>query len=845
MAAVEIPGPTTLPAVISVRGARHNNLRDIDVDVPLWRTVAVVGVSGSGKTSLAMGTLYAEGMQRFLESLSTYSRRRLTQASRPDVDRIDHLPPALALRQRPPVPGPRSTVGTMSEVLNVLRLMMSRLGSHLCPNGHRVAPSIATQSEGITCPVCGAHVEDPSAESFAFNSYGACPACHGLGVRSEVDESTLVPDPGKTIEEGAVLPWNSGGRRLSMYAAGELGVRLDVPYRSLTTRERDIVLHGEPVRQQVTLHSGRNERTVQLSVNYDNAVAAVERSLRSDNERTRRLVQRFLITRVCSVCHGTRLRPQALTSQLGGRNIAEISALGLGELREFAAGLPATLPAELSRMTNGLLAELNGRLMPLLDVGLSYLTLDRPGASLSTGERQRIELTSTVRASTTGMLYVLDEPSVGLHPSNVTGLRKTITALAGNGNTVVVVEHERELIRSADWVIELGPRAGANGGTVIAQGTPGELAADPHSIMGPFLAGATAVPRGRPAPGRPDGQIAIEIGDLYNLHGLTATFPVHRLTALAGPSGAGKTALVLDSLIPAARALLAGSALPGHVRRLDLGGIRQVVQIDASPIGQNARSTPATYSGAFDQIRRVFAETAYARRRRWKPGHFSFNTREGQCPVCRGLGHIDLDVQYLPDITVDCPTCHGARFNEATLAVQVDGLTIADVLGLSVHDALERFADRALVAAALRPVGEVGLGYLRLGEPTPSLSGGESQRLRIASRLRSSQRGTLYVFDEPSTGLHPLDVATLVSVFDRLLDAGATIIVIDHDLDLLAAADHLIDMGPGGGPDGGHILAAGTPEDVARDPGSVTRPWLAEHLSLPEARRAAEAAERA
>src|SRR5689334_14285994 len=837
MEAGDFPAPETLPAVIGVRGARHNNLRDIDVDVPLWRTVAVVGVSGSGKTSLAMGTLYAEGMQRFLESLSTYSRRRLTQARRPDVDRIDHLPPALALRQRPPVPGPRSTVGTMSEVLNVLRLMMSRLGSHLCPNGHRVAPLIATQGEEIACPVCGAHVDDPSAESFAFNSYGACPACHGLGVRSEVDESTLVPDPGKTIEEGAVLPWNSGGRRLSMYAAGELGVRLDVPYRSLTTRERDIVLHGEPVRQQVTLHSGRNERTVQLSVNYDNAVAAVERSLRSDNERTRRLVQRFLITRVCSVCHGTRLRPQALTSQLGGRNIAEISALGLGELREFAAGRPATLPAELSRMTNGLLAELNGRLTPLLDVGLSYLTLDRPGASLSTGERQRIELTSTVRASTTGMLYVLDEPSVGLHPSNVTGLRKTIAALAGNGNTVVVVEHERELIRSADWVIELGPRAGADGGTVIAQGTPGELAADPRSIMGPFLAGAAAVPRGRPARAGPGGQIAIEIGDLYNLHGLTATFPVHRLTALAGPSGAGKTALVLDSLIPAARALLSGSAMPGHVRRLDLGGISQVVQIDASPIGQNARSTPATYSGAFDQIRRVFADSTYARRRRWKPGHFSFNTREGQCPTCRGLGHIDLDVQYLPDIAVQCPTCHGARFNDATLAVQIDGLTVADVLGLSVHDALERFAGRAPVAAALRPVDEVGLGYLRLGEPTPSLSGGESQRLRIASRLRSSQRGTLYVFDEPSTGLHPLDVATLAGVFDRLLDAGATIIVIDHDLDLLAAADHLIDMGPGGGPDGGRILAAGTPGDVARAPGSATGPWLADHLGLPEAVR--------
>jgi excinuclease ABC subunit A len=724
----------------------------------------------------------------------------------------------------------------MSEVLNVLRLMMSRLGAHLCPNGHRVGPSIAAFSEEITCPVCGARFVHPSAESFAFNSYGACPACQGLGVRSEVDIATLVPDPGKTIAEGAVLPWNSGGRRLSMYAAGQLGVRLDVPYRSLTDHERDIVLHGEPVKREVTLRSGRNERSVTLSVNYDNAVAAVERSLRSDNERTRHLVQRFLITRVCSVCHGTRLRPEALTTQLGGRNLAQISALSLGELQEFAGGLATGLPAELSRVTTGLLAELDDRLTPLLDVGLSYLTLARAGASLSTGERQRIELTSTVRASTTGMLYVLDEPSVGLHPSNVEGLLKTITALAGNGNSVVVVEHERDVIRSADWVIELGPAAGAKGGTVIAQGLPGELERDPLSIMGPFLAGAAAVIRDRPAHPGPAGQITLEIADLYNLHDVTAAFPLRQLTALAGPSGAGKTALVLDSLIPAARALLSGSPLPGHVRRLDLGGIRQVVQVDASPIGQNARSTPATYSGTFDEIRRLFADSSYARRRRWKPGHFSFNTREGQCPTCRGLGHVDLDVQYLPDITEECPTCHGARFNDATLAVQIDGMTIADVLGLSVDDALERFAGRAPVAAALRPVSEVGLGYLRLGEPTPSLSGGESQRLRIASRLRSSQRGVLYVFDEPSTGLHPLDVATLAGVFDRLLEAGATIIVIDHDLDLLAAADHLIDMGPGGGPDGGHILAAGTPEDVARAPGSATGPWLAEHLGLPEAR---------
>ena len=825
----------TLPRVIGVRGARHNNLQNIDVDVPLWRIVAVVGVSGSGKSSLAMGTLYAEGLQRLLQGLSTYSRRRLTQARRPDVDRIEHLPAALALRQRPPIPGPRSTVGTMSEVLNVLRLMMSRLGTHLCPNGHRVGPGIAAYGTEIVCPVCGVHFVHPSAESFAFNSYGACPACHGLGVRSEVDINTLVPDPGKTIQQGAVLPWNSGGRRLSMYAAGELGVRLDVPYQSLTDRERDLVLHGPPVRRQVSLRSGRTGRTVQLSVNYDNAVAAVERSLRSDSDHSRGLVQRFLVTRVCSVCHGSRLRPEALTSQLGGRNLAEISALRLDELGEFKDGLPAGLPNELDPLTSGLLAALSGTLAPVLDVGLGYLTLDRAGASLSTGERQRIELTSTVRSSATGMLYVLDEPSVGLHPSNVIGLRKTISALAANGNSVVIVEHERDLIDAADWVIELGPGAGALGGTVIAQGTPAQLKHDPRSIMGPFLAGGKAVPDERTARTAPSKQIVVEVDDLYNLHGLTAVFPVQRLTAVAGPSGAGKTALVLDSLMPAARAQLSGSPGPGHVRRIELNEIRQVAEIDATPIGQNARSTPATYSGAFDPIRQLFAESPNAHRRGWKPGHFSFNTRQGQCPTCRGLGHLDLDVQYLPDITAQCPTCHGARFNDATLSVTTDGSTIADVLDLSVDDALTRFADRPPVAAALRPIAEVGLGYLRLGEPTPSLSGGESQRLRIASRLRSSQRGTLYVFDEPSTGLHPLDVATLVGVFERLIEAGATIIVIDHDLDLLAAADHMIDMGPGGGPAGGRILAEGTPEEVAQSPLSVTGPWLKDYLRIPAA----------
>lgn len=806
------PLPDTLPRAIEARGIRHNTLRDLDVDVPLWRTVVIAGVSGSGKTSLAMGTLYAEGLHRFLEGLSTYSRRRLTQAERPDADRIDHLPPALALRQRPPVPGPRSTVGTMSQVLNVLRLTMSRLGTHICPNGHEVPPSIVTQAMEIHCPTCGIRFDAPGAESFAFNSIGACPRCNGIGTVFEVDPDTLVPDPDKTIAEGAVLPWNVGGRRLSMFAAGELGVRLDVPYRSLTREEKNQVLYGEPVKQIVTV-SGRNGRPVQLNVTYDNAITAAQKSENS----------KYLNSHTCPVCHGTRLSPEALRSRLNGRNLGQISALDLDHLTAFAHELPPLMPDELSRLTTGLVGELTGAIGPLLDVGLGYLGLDRAGSTLSTGERQRIELTSTVRANTTGMLYVLDEPSVGLHPSNVEGLRKTIGALAGNGNSVVVVEHDLDVIRTADWIIEMGPGAGRLGGTIVAQGTPDQIAKNRKSLIGPFLAGRPAVSRS-PRP-LPSSQVRITVSELYNLHDVTASWGINRLTALAGPSGAGKTALVLDSLVPAARAQLAGATPPAHVKSLDLAPIRQVVEIDATPIGLNARSTPSTYSGAFDAIRAHFAAASGR-----TAGYFSFNTKQGQCPTCRGLGTIDLDVQYLPDINVVCPTCHGRRYNPANPVVRVDGLTIDEVLELTVREALDHFADLPAIARPLRPIVDVGLDYLRLGEPTPSLSGGESQRLRIAARLRSSQRNVLYVLDEPSTGLHPLDIRTLVGVFDRLLADGATIIVIDHDLDILAAADHLIDMGPTGGPDGGRIVAEGTPAAVAADPHSVTGPWLASHL---------------
>jgi len=817
-----------LPAVIEARGVRHNNLRDLDVDIPLWCVVAVAGVSGSGKSSLAIGTLYAEGMQRFLEGLSTYSRRRLSQAQRPDADRIDHLPAALALRQRPPVPGVRSTVGTMSEVLNVLRLIMSRLGTHVCPNGHPVAPSVRTQGMEMTCPTCGVRFAHPGAESFAFNSYGACPACNGTGQRFEVDQDALVPDEDKSIDEGAVLPWNSGGRRLYRYAAGQLGVRLDVPFRELTARERDIVFRGEPVEREVRLRAG-TPREIALNVHYENAVAAVEHAAGSDSPGGRSRVERFLKLRTCPVCHGTRLNPDALRSTLDGRNLAEISALRLDELRGFVQDVPRLTPKELARVADGLTAECLHALDPLLGLGLGYLQLDRAGSTLSTGERQRLELTSTVRANTTGMLYVLDEPSVGLHPSNIEGLRSTIGMLAGNGNSVVMVEHETEIINAADWVIELGPGAGEHGGTVVAQGTPADIRASKESVIGPFLAGQPAVRRERrPVSG---GAVTVEVADLYNLHNVRVSFPEHAMTAVAGPSGAGKTALVLESLVPALRASLAGEKTPKHVRRLDTAGIRGLAEIDATPIGQNSRSTPATYTGAFDAIRQAFADTPLARRRGWQPGHFSFNTKAGQCPECEGLGHVDIDVQYLPDIRETCPLCQGTRYASQVLDVRLDELTIADVLALTIHEALGRFAGRPAIVRPLRPVDDVGLGYLRLGEETPSLSGGESQRLRIASRLRSSQRGILYIFDEPSTGLHPVDIRTLVGVFDRLLDGGATVVVIDHDLDLLAAADHLIDMGPAGGPDGGRVVAAGTPQEVAADKSSVTGPYLARHLA--------------
>ncbi|AFT99965.1 excinuclease ATPase subunit [Nocardia brasiliensis ATCC 700358] len=811
-----------LPKAVEVVGARTHNLRNIDVDVPLWSLVMLTGLSGSGKSSLAMGVLYGEGSRRYLDGLSAYTRRRIGQVARPDVDRVDFLPSALALRQRPPVPGRRSTVGTMTEVLNVARLMFSRLGRHVCPNGHRIEPNLVRSAQlWLDCPVCGAHFEHPSAESFSFNTLGRCPGCDGLGVRDEIDTATLIPDDSLSVLEGAVAPWNLAGRSYMPQVAADLGVRIDVPVAELTDAERAILLDGPPEPRLVTLTS-KAGRAVSANMTYESARRAVQNAAtKTTSETTRQRLSRFFTTHTCPVCQGSRLRPEALTTTLSDRDIAQVSAESLDALADFAEQVAVTLPAEMRPLSDRLAEELTAAVEPLRRLGIGYLSLDRAGATLSTGERQRIELLSTLQARSTGMLYVLDEPSVGLHPANVDGLRAVLRGLVAAGNSVVVVDHDVALLREADHLIEMGPGAGRQGGTVVAQGSAADLAACADSVTGPYLSGSAGTQFRAPHP-IDTAALEITVDGLYTLRDVSARIPLRRLTVVTGVSGSGKTALVLDSLVPA----LTADVPPAHVRLLDRAGIRAVVEVDATPIGNNSRSTPVTYSGALDPIRRWFARESGR-----TAAHFSYNTAAGQCPTCLGLGELDLDIQYLPDLTVSCPDCHGARYNPEVRAVTVDGLTIADVLSLTVAEAVDRFAAHPKIVAPLRAVRDVGLGYLCLGEPTPSLSGGEAQRLRLATALRSEQADTLYVFDEPSIGLHPNDVRTLLAVLDRLIDAGATVLVIDHDLDVIANADHIIDLGPGGGPDGGRIVATGTPAEITAAADSRTGYWLGRHLA--------------
>jgi excinuclease ABC subunit A len=821
-------------AAIEVRGARVHNLKDIDVDIPLGRLVAIAGVSGSGKSSLAMGVLYAEGSRRYIEALSTYTRRRMGQAARADVDRVTHVPAALALRQRPGVPGVRSTFGTSTELLNVIRLIFSRLASHFCPNGHRNPPSYRVAAEEpLTCAVCGVEFEAPGAEALAFNSAGACPTCEGTGSVREVDDDSLIRDPDTTIDAGAVIPWQMFGFNVQPQIAREFGVRTNVPWRELSDWEKDIVLSGPEEKKHITVTTKNGVH--ELDFTFRNARLTVTKELEraTDGKRLSR-VSRFLNTGPCADCAGTRLSPAARAPRIGEQNLADVTALPLEDVVDWARTLPEAVPAEMRPMTDSLADTLLGMARRLLELGLGYLTLDRAGSSLSTGERQRVQLARAVRNETTGVLYVLDEPSIGLHPSNLRGLIGVIEDLLAEGNSVVMVDHDVQVLREADHLIEIGPGSGREGGRVVAQGTVTALTRDPDSRIGGFLAGREEVlvrDRAGASAMFADGRIRLRTRPIHTVHALDVGIPRGRITAITGVSGSGKTTLVLESLVPALAAE-AGDRLPAHVAEVERAGIERVNVVDATPIGINVRSTVATYSGVLDNLRKEFARLDSARKAGLSAGDFSYNTGSLKCPRCEGTGEISLDVQFLPDVDIVCPDCEGRRYGPAAEAHRRPSaageheLSLPETLGMTVAEAIDHLGDVARVRTRLRRLIDVGLGYLTLGESTPALSGGEAQRLKLVSELDRKQSRTLFVFDEPTVGLHPLDVRVLIGVLQRLVDQGGTVVVIEHDLDMIANADHVIDMGPGGGEDGGRIIATGTPEAVAANRDSVTGRFL-------------------
>ncbi len=840
-----------------IRGARVHNLKNIDVNIPLGKIVGIAGVSGSGKSSLALGVLYAEGSRRYLDSLSTYTRRRMTQAAKADVDDVLYVPAALALHQRPGVPGIRSTFGTGTELLNSLRLMYSRLASHRCPNGHYHAPTLAVAAgQELICPECGAHFYAPSAEELAFNSQGACRTCDGTGTVRTVDRSTLVPDESLTIDEGAVAPWNSLMWSLMTDVCRAMGVRTDVPFRELTEEEKEIVYNGPAEKKHIFYKAKKSNQAGELDFTYYNAVYTVENALsKVKDEKGMKRVEKFLKEDVCPDCGGSRLSESARAPKLMGISLDEACRMTLSDLAEWVRGVPASLPEEMRPMAESICASFQTAAKRLLDLGLGYLTLDRASSTLSTGERQRMQLARAVRNRTTGVLYVLDEPSIGLHPSNIAGLTGVMHDLIADGNSVILVDHDTQILSEADWIIEMGPGAGADGGHVIAEGTVDEICRNKDSRIGPFLSGSfrssgsssTIFPeiRGR-CERHPDiakrtseqlfseGRICLSTGPIHTVKPLDAEIPKGKLTAVTGVSGSGKTTLILETLIPGLQALINGKKLPEHVRSIEAEGIRQVKLIDATPIGINVRSTVATYANVHDELRKLFARTQDAKKLGFKAGDFSYNTGKLRCPVCDGTGVISLDVQFLPDVKITCTECRGSRYSKDAQRIkyvdkknkEASSWSLPELMAMDVSSALKACGHLKTVSQRLQVLQDLGLGYLTLGEETPSLSGGEAQRLKLASEMGKAQSDSVFVFDEPTIGLHPLDVQTLMSVFRTLIGSGATVIVIEHDLDVIRDADYVIDMGPGGGEAGGRIIAAGTPEEIRESSASVTGKFL-------------------
>lgn len=821
---------------ILVRGAKVHNLKNVDVDIPLNKIVGIVGVSGSGKSSLALGVLYAEGSRRYLEALSAYARRRMTQAAKACVDDVLYVPAALALHQRPATPGVRSTFGTGTELFNTLRLMYSRLANHRCPNGHYLPPTLAVAAEKeLACHVCGARFYAPSAEELAFNSQGACPKCSGTGRARSVNIDALVPDDSLTIDEGAVAPWKTLMWSLMTDVCREMGVRTDVPFRLLSPKEKEIVYHGPALKKHILYRPKNSEGATELDFTYYNAVYTVENALaKVKDEKGMKRVEKFLKEGLCPDCHGTRLSAAARAPKLRGISLDEACAIPLAELVAWVGGVPASLPEEMRAMAENIVDAFQTPAKRLLDLGLGYLTLDRSAATLSTGERQRMQLARAVRNRTTGVLYVLDEPSIGLHPANIVGLKGVMRDLIADGNTVVLVDHDVQILREADWFVEMGPEAGAKGGRVIAQGTRDAIEANPASQIGPFLADKENAPQRPPVPQGEifeRGVIRMETSAIHTVKPLTVEIPKGRLTVVTGVSGSGKTTMVLESLVPALDAKLKGEALPSHVCAINAEGIERVKLIDATPIGVNVRSTVATYAGIHDELRKLYAKSQDAKDAGFKAGDFSYNSGSLRCPECDGTGVVNLDVQFLPDVNIPCPDCRGSRYSKLAYDVKLvnksgASVSLPELMAMDVVSALEFTKEMKSVNQKLQILQRLGLGYLTLGEETPSLSGGEAQRLKLASEIGKTQSDSIFVFDEPSIGLHPLDVRVLLRVFQALLDVGATVVVIEHDLDVIRAADYVVDMGPEGGEKGGEIVACGAPDALKNFPRSVTAKFL-------------------
>lgn len=826
---------------ILIRGARVHNLKNVDVDIPLNKIVGIAGVSGSGKSSLALGVVYAEGSRRYLDALSTYTRRRMTQSARADVDDVLYVPAALALHQRPGIPGIRSTFGTGTELLNSLRLMYSRLANHRCPNGHYLQPTLAVAAgKELICPECGAHFYAPSAEELAFNSQGACRTCNGTGTVYTVDRKTLIPDESLTIEEGAVASWNSLMWSVMIDVCREMGVRTNVPFCQLTEKEKDIVYNGPAEKKHILYYSKKTNQASELDFTYYNAVYTVENALaKVKDDKGMKRVEKFLKLEDCPDCRGTRLSEAARYPKIRGISLDEACRMTLSDLTRWVSEVPSSMSDAMKPMAKSICSSFQATAKRLLDLGLGYLTLDRAASTLSTGERQRMQLARAVRNRTTGVLYVLDEPSIGLHPSNIEGLTEVMHDLIADGNSVLLVDHDTQILSKADWIIEMGPGAGASGGDVIAQGTISDVIQNPKSLIGPFLDfenNGDSI-RGKADKGISceeifsDGKIHLSTSAIHTVKPLEVDIPKGRLTAVTGVSGSGKTTLILESLVPGLKAFISQKPLPEHVRSVRAEGIAQVKLIDAAPIGINVRSTVATYANVHDELRKKFAGTADAKRMGYKAGDFSYNTGKLRCPVCDGTGSISLDVQFLPDVKITCPDCRGSRYAKEASGIYYENkegqrYSLPDLMAMSISEALEICRGMKSVCQRLKVLKDLGLGYLTLGEETPGLSGGEAQRLKLAGEMGKTQTDSVFVFDEPTIGLHPLDVQTLLGVFRTLIQNGATVIVIEHDLDVIRSSDYIIDMGPGGGKDGGKIVAAGPLNSIKNFPESITGKYL-------------------